>query len=176
MHNEVLQHFDLTGPSIKVRDTFTREVLDKHEKELGQFYKGLLEYSLINKNINLQESNNLPIFTGSQEQVERLNALNNNDLSKAKGQTRQGQQAGVIKLDKRNIDDHIQHDGSVYERVSDSQTEGVYMKIGTQDANFYVTKIETPFNNELIQEDNEPSEKRTNVKESEGTELNCKKG
>ena len=170
----VLQHFNTNG-NITKNDILTRETLDKYEEELGGFYDGLLEYSIINKHIDLQASNNITIFAEDLEAGNRLRAVNNENLPEPTTEVTQLSKADEIRVENEKAD-FIKYENGIYENMSnDGQGNSLYKRIVKIDSDFQIpmTQIERPFTTTRLEKLTATEETPAQTNKTEGTELNC---
>jgi len=172
LYTEVLQHFQITDKGILKDDLLTRDKLDQFQEELGDNYRAILNYSLINKHIDLQEQPQNLIFVEDVDNINRLEAVNNPNLIEPKAQ------ATII--DDKTISfakvnqPFIRHKEGVYEQVlSNKQGEYVYERIANVDPNFLIVGVAPPFNTNIIETKKEIDETQTNISRTEGSEIDC---
>ena len=174
IYKKVLQHFQITDKGI-LKDSFlSREDIDTFSEELGSNYSMLLNYSLINKHIDLQETPQDIIFVEDLDTKQRLEAINNPNLLEPKSKVT------ILDADNKTISfskvnkPFIQHKGGVYEQVySDKQGNYVYQRISTIDPNFIVTEVAPPFNTTNIESGTEIDRTKTSINITEGKNFEC---
>lgn len=172
LYKQVLQHFQITDKGILKDDLLTREKIDQFEKELGDNYNALVNYSLINKHIDLQEQSDDVIFVEDIENVKRLEAANNPNLIEPEAQATivDDKTISFTKVNKP----FIRHKGSVYEQVlSNQQGEYVYERIANVDPDFLITQISPPFNTNISETNKEVDTTKTNINKTEGRGIDC---
>ena len=172
LYKQVLQHFQITDKGILKDDILTRDKIDQFEKELGNNYRALLDYSLINKHINLQEQPQNIIFVEDVDNINRVEAVNNPNLiePKTKASIIDDKTISFTKVNKP----FIQHEGGVYEQVfSDKQGNYVYERIAEIDPNFIITGVAAPFSTSPIEKNKENDRTKTNINTTDGREIDC---
>ena len=172
LYQEVLQHFQVTDKGILKDDLLTREKIDAFENDLGESYRALLNYSLINKHIDLHEQPQNIIFVEDVDNINRVEAVNNPNLIEPKTE------ATII--DDKTISftkvnqNFIQHQGGVYEQVvSDKQGDYVYERIADIDPNFIITEVAAPFSTTNIDKNKDIDETKSNINTTDGREIDC---
>lgn len=173
LYKNVLQHFHITDKGILKDDVLIRDRIDEFKEELGPNYSNLLNYSLINKHIELQETPQNIIFVEDIETTNRLQAVNNSNLPEPKSKANIIDDK-TISFSKVN-NDFIQHKGDVYEQVySDNQGNYAYSRISTIDPNFIITEVVPPFDTTSINTSSEIDDTKTKVNiTKERGELDC---
>ena len=167
VYKEVLAHMSTTSLGIKKADSLTREKIDEFEAELGPIYSALLQYSLINKHIDLQEQPQTIIFAEDIETHTRIEAVNSSSLKEAKGAMLNFNGDGSITLGKGNAD-FVTYKEQVYEKVQDAGNgEYDYYPIAKVDKVFYVTEVAEPFINKPNINKKEKNEARTTVNKTD---------
>ena len=165
LYYDVLQHFTITDLGVTKRKLLSRAKIDAYKAEMGPLYDALIEYSLINKHIDLQEQPQTTIFAEDEENQKRIEAVNNPNTKEAKGAALLSNSDGSITLGKGNAD-FVTHRGQVYEKVQDAGNgEYDYFPIAKVDNVFYVTEVSTPFINKP----------KINTKEINGTKTKVNK-
>lgn len=172
LYNDVLSQFNLDGPNILKDDLLSREKIDQYQEELGDFYNALLQYSIINKHIDLQENPKEIIFAEDFDDIQRINAVNNPNLPKPDSKI-EIIDYETISINKSS-EPFVQYKGDVYEKVlSDKQGNYVYKYIAKLDPNFTITEVATPFNRNATSSNTEVDTTKTNITTTEGSELEC---
>jgi len=174
LYEEVLSHMSTTALGVIKSKSLTREKIDEFQNELGPFYSALLQYSLINKHIDLQERPQTIIFAKDVETRTRIDAVNSSSLKEAKGTMQNFNNDGSITLGKGNAD-FVTYKDQVYEKVQDAGNgEYDYYPIAKVDRVFYVTEVATPFINKPNINNKEINEGTTTVsKTDKDGGLNC---
>lgn len=170
LYYNVLKHFNITDKGILKSDLLTRDVIDTYQSELGDFYNSLLEYSLINKNIDLDEQSNNIIFVGEVSDINRLEAVNNSNLPKP---NEKGTIINENEITFENINDpYIEYNNSVYELVnSNKQNQYLYQKIADINPNFIITNVAAPFSSTTLENDKEIDNSKLDINETQGKRL-----
>lgn len=172
LYKEVLQHFDITDKGIIKNDLLTREKLDQFRDELGNNYRALVEYSLINKHIDLQEQPQDIIFVEDVDNINRLEAVNNPNLPQTDELVTQVAEDEIL-IDK-GTHPFIQHENAVYEMVSaNKQGDALYKRIAFIDPNFLVTEVQPPFSKTTLENHKEIDKTEPNINRTEGREIDC---
>ena len=173
LYKKVLQHFQITDKGILKEKLLTRDKINSFEQELGDNYSLLLNYSLINKHIDLQEQPQSVIFVEDIENTNRLEAINNPNLIEPKAKVSIKNDGKTISFSKVNKP-FIQHEGGVYEQVySNKQGNYAYERIATIDPNFIITEVIAPFNTTTVEINKEIDRTGTNINITEGREIDC---
>ena len=174
VYKEVLQHFQITDKGILKDDLLTRDKIDQFEPELGPNYRALMEYSLINKHIDLQATPQKVIFVEDIEDINRLEAVNNPNLfePKTKALIVDDKTIAFERINPKHI--FIKRNNSIYEQVNqDKQGDYLYEKIANVDADFLITSISPPFNLNNIETKEEIDRTKTNINTTDGREIDC---
>lgn len=172
LYKKVLQHFQITDKGILKDELLTRDKIDSFEKELGDNYKALLSYSLINKHIDLQETPQSIIFVEDVENINRLEAINSSNLvePKAKVEIIDDKTISFTKVNKT----FIKHGGGIYEQVhSNKQGSYVYERIAEIDPSFIITEVSPPFSTTNIETNKEIDRTKANINTTEGSQIDC---
>jgi hypothetical protein len=172
LYINILSQFNLEGPNIMKDDLLSREKIDQYQEELGDFYNSLLQYSIINKHIDLQENPQEIIFAEDFDDVQRINAVNNPNLPEPDTKI-EIIDYETISINKSS-EPFIQYKGDVYEKaLSDKQGNYVYKFIAKIDPNFIITKVAAPFNTNATSSNIEVDTTKTDITTTEGSELDC---
>ena len=172
LYINVLSHFNLEGTNILKNDLLSREKIDQYQEELGDFYNPLLQYSIINKHIDLQESPQEIIFAEDFDDLQRINAVNDPNLPKPKTEITPLTDE-IISIKKSN-EPFVQYEGDVYEKIqSDKQGNSVYKFIAKMDPNFIITKVAAPIPKNYTTTKIEIDTTSTEINTTEGSELGC---
>ena len=172
LYKEVLKYLQITDKGILKDDLLTRAKLDQFRNELGDNYRALLNYSLINKHIDLQEQPQSVIFVEDIDNINRLEAVNDPNLTQpeAKATIIDDKTISFAKVNKL----FIQYKDGIYEKVhSNKQGDYVYERIATVNPNFIVTEVAPPFSTATIETSKEIDRTKTNINKTDGTEINC---
>lgn len=172
LYKQVLQHFQITDKGILKDDLLTRDKIDQFQKELGDNYTSLLNYSLINKHIDLHEQPQNIIFVEDVDNINRIEAVNNPNLvePKSKASIIDDKTISFTKVNKP----FIQHQGSVYEQVfSNKQGDYVYERIAEVDPNFLITEVAPPFSTTITDKNREIDGTKSNINTTDGREIEC---
>lgn len=146
LYKNLLSMFDYSpSKGITKNPLLKRETIDKYQQDLGSLYPALIEYSLINKHIDLQETAEKPIFVADVDQMRRLEAVNDPNLKEVKEVIHNFNDDGSITLGKKNPDFVIWKDG-IYEKGQDAGN-GLYDYdfIAEVDNKFFITEVTPPF-------------------------------
>lgn len=172
LYKEVLQHFQITDKGVLKDNLLSRSKLDQFEKELGDNYRALLNYSLINKHIDLQEQPQSVIFVEDVDNTNRLEAVNNSNLiqPKSKATIIDDKTISFSKVNQL----FIQYKDGIYEKVhSNKQGDHVYERIATVNPNFIITEVAPPFSTVTIETNKEIDRTKTNINRTEGEGIDC---
>jgi len=172
LYKEVLQHFQITDKGILKDNLLSRSKLEQFEKELGDNYRALLNYSLINKHIDLQEQPQSVIFVEDVDNTNRLEAVNNSNLiqPKSKATIIDDKTISFSKVNQL----FIQYKDGIYEKVhSNKQGDHVYERIATVNPNFIITEVAPPFSTVTIETNKEIDRTKTNINRTEGEGIDC---
>jgi hypothetical protein len=167
LYKEVLAHMSTTALGVIKSKSLTREKIDEFQNELGPFYSALLQYSLINKHIDLQERPQTIIFAEDVETRTRIDAVNSSSLKEAKGAMLNFNNDDSITLGKGNAD-FVTYKDQVYEKIQDAGNgEYDYYPIAKVDKEFYVTEVSAPFINRPNINNKEVNEGTTTVNKTD---------
>lgn len=172
LYKNVLQHFQITDKGILKDDILSRDKIDDYQTELGANYSALLNYSLINKHIDLQAQPQNIIFVEDVDNINRREAVNNPNLPKPKTKATilDDNTISFAKVNKP----FIEYKGSVYEQVfSNKQGEYAYERIADIDPNFMVTEVTAPFSKLPIETNKEIDETKSNINRTDGRKIDC---
>lgn len=172
LYKEVLKHFQITDKGILKEELLTRDKVDQFSTELGDNYRDLLNYSLINKHIDLQEQPQSVIFVEEIDNINRLEAVNNPNLiqPKAKATIINDKTISFTKVNKL----FIQYKDGVYEKVhSNKQGDYVYERIATVNPDFIITEVAAPFSTATIEINKEIDRTKANINKTEGKKIDC---
>lgn len=172
LYNNILIHFNLDGLNIIKDNLLTRDKIDQYQEELGEYYNSLLQYSIINKHIDLQENTQDPIFVENFDDVLRINAVNSPNLPEPKTKV------DIIDYETisvyKNSEPFIQYKGDVYEKVlSNKQGDYIYKFVTKIDPNFIITEVAAPFNKNSSSTNIEIDTTKPNINTTEGSKLEC---
>src|SRR5690606_22567224 len=118
LYDEVLKHFYIPARGVEKNNLLSRETIDNYSNDLGRWYPLLLEYSLINKHIDLQET--APwlnfAYNPAPEAARRLEAANDPGLfePRSKATLLEDGTISFVKVNKP----FIKHDNGIYEQTS----------------------------------------------------------
>lgn len=173
LYKEVLKHLKISVKGILKNNLLTRDKIDSFKKELGPNYSNLLNYSLINKHIELDETPQSIIFVEDVEKRNRIEAVNNSNLPRPRSKATIIDEQ-TISFSKVN-DDFIQYEKNVYEKVySSNQGQYVYQRISKIDPDFIITEVVPPFDTSSINTSSEIDDTKTTVKTTEKRgDLDC---
>jgi hypothetical protein len=153
LYKEVLSKFYMAEGSIRAMEELTEENLGMLEQQLPDIHRALMEYSIINKNIDLWQNAESVIFEYT-EQAERLEGVNNPKIIES-APKEEGKDSVVY--DKKDTlgKPFIEYKGSIYENVKEEVGKVTYQKIAEVDSEFVITDVAPPFTQLTDKEDND---------------------
>ena len=172
LYKQVLQHFQITEKGILKDDLLTRDKIDQFESELGASYRALMNYSLINKHIDLQAQPQNIIFVEDVDNINRLNAVNDPNLPETNELVTEIAEDEI--LINKGTYPFIKHENAIYEKVSaNKQGDALYKRIAFISPNFLITEVPAPFTTTTLDNSKEIDRTESNINETKGKELDC---
>ncbi len=150
---EVLNLLDITDKGILKDKLLSRETIDTFKEDLKGFYDVLLDYSTINKHIDLGVTPQKLIFASTLAEANRLDAVNNPNLVKPKSRVQIENETTISfggkalsNVDFIKYDDPTLGEG-VYEKVTPiDKKRHTFERIADTNEDFIVTKVKEPLN------------------------------
>ena len=169
LYKKFFSKFSMANGALRAKTSILKEEhMQMLEQQYPELHKDLINYSLINKNIDLQQNIESTIFEHS-EKADRLEAVNNPKTTEAIP-VDQGENSLIFK--KRDVKNNmfLEYEGAVYERVKDQGANTEFQKIAEIDNEFIITDVAQPFIVMTKNKNNDPkrTESKIRITKTEG--------